>query len=47
MSSHLNVVGNDGDVLEVERRINLVHYIERRWFIVMKSKYLWKINKNL
>ena len=39
----LDVVGHDGDVLEVQGRVNLVHHVQRRWLVVMESKHLQQI----
>ena len=38
MRAHLDVVGDDGDVLEVERRVDLVHDVERRRLVVMQRE---------
>ena len=40
MHIYLDVVGNDGDILEVESCINLIHHIERRRLIMVQSKHL-------
>ena len=35
----LDVVGHNGDVLEIQSSIDLVHHIERCWLISKISKY--------
>ena len=39
----LDIVGHDGDVLEVQSRVNLVHHVQRGWLVIMKSKHLQQI----
>ena len=39
LSSLLDVVGHDGDVLEVQGGVDLVHDVEWGGFVVVESKY--------
>jgi len=36
--THLDVVGDDGDVAEVQRGVDLVHDVQRRGFVVVKGE---------
>ena len=35
---NLDVVGNNGDVLEVQSGINLIHDVQRCWLVMVKGK---------
>lgn len=37
--THVDVAGNDGDVLEVQRGIDLVHEVERRGLVVVQREH--------
>ena len=37
--THINVTGHDGDVLEIERSIDLVHEVEGGGFVVVQSEH--------
>ena len=39
--TYLDVVGYNRHVLEIKGCINLIHHIQRRRFVVVKSKHLW------
>ena len=34
-SNYLDIMGNNADVFEVQRGVNLVHHVERGGFVVM------------
>jgi hypothetical protein len=37
-ATHLDVVGDNGHVLEVERGVDLVHHVQRRGLVVVQRK---------
>ena len=37
--THINVTGHDGDVLEIQSGVDLVHEVERRGFVVVQREH--------
>jgi hypothetical protein len=38
LRSFFDIVSDDGDIFEIESRVDLVHEIERSGFVVMEGK---------